>query len=101
MDTKELPAHPSLEFYKNQAKNLLKAVKSGNDPALQSIVERIQKDHPRPGRLLKLPSANLRLADVQFIIARDYGFESWPRFAKHIAGLTRKNSTASRFELAI
>jgi ankyrin repeat protein len=102
MDTKELPAHPSLDHYKKQAKDLLKSVKSGHPEALESILQRLSNDHTRLGRLagLDLAGTKLRLADVQFVIARDYGFESWPRFAKHIAGLTLKSSPISRFESA-
>jgi len=103
MDTKELPAHPSLEQYKKQAKDLLKSVKSGHPQALQQILERIKKDHPRFGNLaaVELQGTNLRLADAQLVIAREHGFESWPRFAKHIDGLTRESSAVSRFELAV
>src|SRR5436190_2935264 len=103
MDTKELPAHPSLEQYKKQAKDLLKSSKAGDGEALQLTLQRIKKDHPRFGRLadLELPGAKLALADAQLVIAREHGFESWPRFAKHIEGLTRQNSPVSRFESAV
>ncbi len=86
MDTKELPAHPSLEQYKKQAKDLLKSSKSGHREALQLTLQRIKKDHPRFGRLadLELQGTKLALADAQLVIAREHGFESWPRFAKHI-----------------
>src|SRR5213595_4310937 len=43
MDTKELPAHPSLEQYKKQAKDLLKSAKSGSHDALQLVLQRIKK----------------------------------------------------------
>jgi hypothetical protein len=103
MDTKELPAHPSLEQYKKQAKDLLKSVKSGHPQALQSILQRIKTDHTRLGRLadLELHDTKWRLSDVQFVIARDYGFESWPSFVKHITGLALKSSPVSRFESAV
>ena len=103
MDTKELPAHPSLEQYKKQAKDLLKSSKSGHREALQLTLQRIKKDHPRFGRLadLELQGTKLALADTQLVIAREHGFESWPRFAKHIEGLTRQNSPVSRFESAV
>src|SRR5580658_6599217 len=39
MDAKELPALPSLEQYKKQAKDLLKACKAGNPEAVQQIKE--------------------------------------------------------------
>jgi len=103
MDTKELPARPSLEQYKKQAKDLLKSAKSGHPEALQLTLQRIKKDHPRFGRLADLESqgAKLCLADAQLVIARKHGFESWPRFAKHIEGLTRQNSSVSKFESAV
>jgi len=103
MNTKELPAHPSLEQYKKQAKDLLKSVKSGNPQPLQSILQRLKQDHPRPGRLAELETkgTELRLADTQFVIARDYGFESWPKFAKHIESLIGKSTAASVFEGAV
>ena len=40
------------------------------------------------------------LAGAQFVIARSHGFESWPRFAKHIEALGRTNSPVSNFEAA-
>ena len=61
MDTKVLPAHPSLEQYKKQAKDLLKNAKSGQGETLQLTLQRLKKDHPRFGRLadLKLQGAKL------------------------------------------
>src|SRR4051812_40119386 len=103
MDTKELPARPNLEQYKKQAKDLLKNANSGDGEGLQLTLQRIKKDHPRFGRLadLALQGAKLALADAQLVIAREHGFESWPKFAKHIEALTRQNSSVSRFELAV
>jgi|SRR4051812_293439 len=101
MNSKELPARPSLEQYKKQAKDLLKNFKSGDRDALQLALQRIKKDHPSFGRLaeLELKGAKLAVADAQLVIAREHGFESWPRFAKHIEGLTRQNSPVSKFAL--
>jgi ankyrin repeat protein len=104
MDAKELPARPNLAQYKKQAKELLevfkdlRAAESGDARA----VERIRKYHPRAG---KLPEEEIRkagfvLADAQLVIAREHGFESWPKFAKHIEQLTRSRSPVSRFESA-
>jgi ankyrin repeat protein len=93
MDSKELPARPNLEQYKKQAKELVKAWKTGDPEAIQ----RIQKNRPR---LHKLPEGDFRrvkvaLADAQFVIAREHGFESWPKFAKHIEALIHERSVAS------
>jgi ankyrin repeat protein len=91
-DLTPLPAHPSLEQYKKQAKDFVRVVRSGDS----EIVERIKKYHPRPGSL----SAKFALADAQLVIAREHGFESWPKFAKHIEALTRENSPVTKFEWA-
>src|ERR1700674_5284704 len=115
MDTKELPARPSLEQYKKQAKDLLQACKSrANGPATwadlarerglicSQAVRQIKKHYSRLSRVLDsdVLSARFALADAQFVVAREHGFESWPKFAKHIAALARKSSTVSKFESA-
>jgi hypothetical protein len=40
------------------------------------------------------------LADAQLTIAREHGFESWPKFALHVKELTRLCSPISNFEAA-
>jgi hypothetical protein len=52
-----LPARPSLEQLRKQAKD----------------------------RLASMPDA--KLADAQFALARDYGFDSWPKLVRHVDGL--------------
>ncbi len=97
-DLTPLPARPSLEQYKKQAKDFVKLGKSGN----AEVFRRVKKYHPQPAQLLDSEnlSANFALADAQLVIAREYGFDSWPKFAKHIEGLSRENSPISQFELA-
>ena len=68
-----MPAHVeaarlNLEYYRKQAKALLKAARSGDPEALQRISR-----HSLDG---KAPT----LHDVQLTIAREQGFRSWPRF---------------------
>lgn len=96
MDAKQLPARPSLEQFRKQAKDLLKAHKSSE------ATRRIKRFHPRLGKLneTEIAETRLSLADAQWVIAREHGFESWPKFVKHIEGLSRANSPVSRFELA-
>ena len=58
MDPKPLPAHPSLEQYKKQAKDLLKAYRSAD----VETIRRVKKSHPRFEKLAEpwdLTSANL------------------------------------------
>ena len=88
MAARELPARPSLEQYKKQAKELVKAWKAG-DPA---AFARIREHHPRLSTSsdADLQRATFTLADAQFIVAREHGFESWPKFAKHIETATEQ-----------
>jgi ankyrin repeat protein len=99
MNVKELPPRPSLEQYKKQAKELLRDCKSGQPEALH----RLKKNHPRLAKVddAGLQSMRLALADAQLGIAREYGFESWPKFARHIEEITRDGSPVSTFEAAV
>lgn len=77
-----LPARPSLEQQRNQARELLDAVRAHVPGALQ----RLRASHPR---LAGRSDAELRatppsLHDAQLVIAREYGFTSWPRLKRHI-----------------
>jgi ankyrin repeat protein len=82
MDPKPLPARPSLEQYKKQAKELLKAYRSAN---VESI-RRVKRNHPRFEKLAEpgFEISKFALADAQLVIAREHGFESWPKFANRI-----------------
>ncbi|HEU0007725.1 MAG TPA: ankyrin repeat domain-containing protein [Terriglobia bacterium] len=98
MNAKEVPVYPNLEQYKKQAKDLVKARKSGDPETLR----RIRQVHPRLGKLseAEFQGSKFALADAQFIIAREHSFESWPRFAKHLASLNHESSRASLWESA-
>jgi ankyrin repeat protein len=98
MDAQEIPVHPNLEQYKKQAKDLVKARKSRDPEALR----RIRQYHPRLAKLsvAELQSSTFALADAQVVIAREHGFESWPKFAKHLEALNRESSLASLWESA-
>lgn len=98
MAAKELPARPDLEQYKKQAKDLAKRWKSGNSEA----IERTRKHHPRLAAVSgsALRRARLTLADAQLVIAREHGFESWPKFARRIKELTGERSQAEIWKSA-
>src|SRR5688572_22737867 len=98
MNAKDVPSHPNLEQYKKQAKDFVKARKSGDPETLR----RIRQSHPRLGKLsdAELQGSKLVLADAQLIIAREHGFASWLRFAKHVDSLNRETSSASLWESA-
>jgi Ankyrin repeats (3 copies) len=105
---RELPARPRLEQYKKQAKDLLKAFKSG-DPEAMRCVRRYHRRLPgRPDTNDRnkvadsaLRRVKLSIADGQFIIAREHQFENWLRFEKHIETLNQKGSLVSQFEAAV
>ena len=84
--SKQLPARPSLEQYRKQAKDLLDAHRAADPSAL----ERIHRHHPTLHKLpiAQLPTAPFTLTDAQLILAREHSFESWPKFAAHITTLT-------------
>ena len=70
--SERLPARPSLEQLRKQAKDLLRAWQNGDAIA----VERIRQHKPQAS----VPC----LADAQFALAREYGFESWPKLVHHV-----------------
>jgi len=89
---KPLPARPNLEQYKKQAKDLAKDCALGVTEALTRVRER----HPQfseAGEESRKP--RVALTDAQLVIAREHGFESWPRFAAHITTANLKGSVAS------
>src|SRR5580704_8321726 len=85
MATRSIPARPSLEFDRKQARALLEAARRADPDAMA----RLRAHHPRflarfPARF-RSPDARIpdvALHDAQLVIAREYGFPSWPRW-KH------------------
>jgi Ankyrin repeats (3 copies)/Ankyrin repeat len=93
MPDRDLPARPNLEQYKKQAKDLLKSFALADPHALA----RVQRHHPHFHKLSEpnLLGAPFALTDSQLVIAREHGFESWPKFAHHIEMLNLIRSLAS------
>lgn len=69
---RRFPVRPNLEQLRNQAKDLLWDLHSGEPRALQLW----QKYRSESGA-----SSAAKLADAQFVLARMYGIASWPRMA--------------------
>jgi hypothetical protein len=63
----------NLEYYRKQAKTLLKAAKTKDTNALRRLNLHSPKLGPSPA-----------LHDAQLTIAREQGFSSWPRFKEFI-----------------
>ncbi len=72
-----LPPSPNLEQLKNQAKDLLRAYRLGDQQARL----RIQAYLPRPEDAASTSpdGTGVRLSDALLVVAREYGFPSWPR----------------------
>jgi hypothetical protein len=69
-----LPNNPDLENFRRQARRLQRAARSGDQAALELLAEH----HPGP-----VDRAQLPLSAAQLVVARAYGFGSWPRLRKY------------------
>src|SRR5438876_5468394 len=78
MEPARLPAHPSLEQAQKQAKELLRQRRAGDPAALA----RFRSASPRGDA-----PERITLADAQFVIARESGFETWALLKCHIHAL--------------
>lgn len=76
--TLRLPARPSLEQLRKQAKELLRDYRAGNAVAAERFIVIITR-LTDPAR-----SNEINLADAQFVLAREYGFENWAKLVHHI-----------------
>jgi ankyrin repeat protein len=73
---RQLPDNPSLEHLRNEAKKVRRRVVDGEPEA----VALAQELHPH------FDLDVFKLADAQLVVARSYGFASWPRLRAHVAG---------------
>ena len=71
---RRLPERSSLEQLRKEAKDLLRAARAGDAGALARIASARRTN----------PGARVILAHAQLAIAREYGFPSWPRLARHV-----------------
>jgi ankyrin repeat protein len=70
--------HPDLEQLKRQAKELLAAFQAGKTAA----VNEVQAYYDNP------PSPTFALHHAQLVVARSYGFDSWPKLKAYVDGIT-------------
>ena len=85
--SEQLPPTPSLRQLRNQSKDLLQALQAGEPDAIR----RIGESHPRfsDSSQAEIAAAEIVLADAQFVIARELGFDSWPRLKKYFDSLSQ------------
>jgi ankyrin repeat protein len=70
--------HPDLEQLKRQSKELLDAFRAADAAAVNEATAFY--DDPQP--------ATFALHDAQLVIARSYGFDSWPKLKAYVDGVT-------------
>jgi len=75
---RRLPQRPSLEQLKKQAKELLERFRAGELAAVAEV--RQLERNPDP--------CHFALNDAQRVLARAYGFESWPKLKAFVDGAT-------------
>ena len=88
--SRELPAKPNLEHLKNQAKSLLRSFEQGDGSAKERL-----------SALSPISAANPKLADALHVVAREYGFTSWPKLKEHVESLARVLSPPELLTAAI
>jgi ankyrin repeat protein len=76
MPVSPLPENASLENLRHHAKGLLEEVRAGRPQALA----RVREFHPQG----EAAAAALALAGAQLVLARSYGFPSWPKLKHHV-----------------
>lgn len=79
---RSLPPGANLSQLKNQAKDLKNACQQGDPQA----IGRIRQTHPKFSGSTQgeIAARKIVLADAQLVIARELGFESWPKLRKHV-----------------
>jgi hypothetical protein len=124
MPARLLPSRPDLSQYRKQAKELVKAVRSGAADA--AVLARVRAHHPRFGGSSGASGSDdsgasstvgsgvvvesgtstdarlsaFALADAQLVIAREHGIESWPKFVREIERRSGGDSPERVWKLA-
>jgi ankyrin repeat protein len=80
LPTRKLREHPDLHQLKRQAKELLGGFLAGDPGAIAEV-----NAHYRAA-----DSATFALHDAQLVLARSYGFDSWPKLKAFVDGVTVK-----------
>jgi hypothetical protein len=80
LPTRRMREHPNLEQLKRQAKELLRRFVAGETGAAAEV-----NAHYRAA-----DASKFALHYAQLVIARSYGFESWPKLKAYVDGVTIK-----------
>jgi len=78
LPTRRMSEHPDLAQLKRQAKELLQAFLAGETGAATEVNAHYDRAN----------AATFALHDAQLVLARSYGFESWPKLKAYVDGVT-------------
>lgn len=78
LPSRRMREHPDLEQLKRQAKELLSDFVAGDAAAVVEV----------NAHYTRADAAGFALHDAQLVIARSYGFESWPKLKAYVDGVT-------------
>jgi ankyrin repeat protein len=78
LPTRRMREHPNLEQLKRQAKQLLSAFEAADSAAVAEV-----NAHYNLAQ-----TSSFALHDAQLVIARSYGFDSWPKLKAYVDGVT-------------
>jgi ATP-dependent Clp protease adapter protein ClpS len=93
-----VPTKPDLAQERRRAKELLKALRRGDDAA----IARFRTHHPRLAELTPgEPAGNVKLSDAQWVIAREYGFASWSSLKIHIEQVSGRSPGVAPYSVVI
>src|SRR5438876_1201631 len=77
MAVRQLPRRPSLEYLRNESRELQRRARAGDPEALAFLGEHLPRGKPDS------------LTGAQLAIARSYGFASWPKLREHVESINR------------
>src|SRR6185295_6765604 len=80
LPTHRMREHPDLEQLKRRAKELLRRFASGEAEAVAET----------QAHYSAADTSKFALHDAQLVVARSYGFESWPKLKAYVDGITIK-----------
>ena len=78
LPTRLLRDQPDLDQLKRQAKELLEDLRRGSEAAVAEVRTHYRGAH----------AGTFALHDAQLVIARSYGFDSWPKLRAYVDGAT-------------
>jgi hypothetical protein len=78
-----LPARPNLEFERKEAKALIRRLRARDPDSLA----RARAQH---SAIDASSSDRIQLTDAQLVIAREYGFASWPKLVRYFSDVARQ-----------